>query len=145
MPAVVIDVAHNEIRHVADAALPESSDPLHPFGLTPTRFSALVDTGSTHTGVTQKVVDALSAEQIGVVDVSYAGTGTVRTPTYKMLVGIPIMETEDHGAIRTYVRGESLTVELIPEQEDDIDIILGMDLLQSFHITMFGGQCIISN
>ncbi|MCY3962173.1 MAG: hypothetical protein OXG34_11015 [bacterium] len=145
MPTIAIEMTDNEIRHVADVALPDPEDPFHPFGLSPTRFSAIVDTGSTHTGVTQKVVDALEAEQVGVAMVSYAGNETVRTPTYKMVVGIPIMETEEQGGTRTYVRGESLLVELIPDREDGTDIILGIDLLQSFHITMYGSQCIISN
>ena len=145
MPTIAVEISDNEIRHVADVALPDPPDPYHPFGLSPIRFSAIVDTGSTHTGVTQKVVDALNAVQVGVATVSYAGNETVRTPTYKMLVGIPIIETEDHGGTRTYVRGESLMVELIPDQEDGTDIILGIDLLQSFHITMYESQCIISN
>ena len=96
MPTIAIEISDNEIRHVADVALPDPPDP-------------------------------------------------VRTPTYKMVVGIPIMEAVDYGGTRTYVRGESLQVELMPDQEDGTDIILGMDLLQHFHITMHGSQCIISN
>ena len=145
MPTVTIEISGNEIRHVADVALPNPSNPAQPFGPAPIRFSALVDTGSTNTGVTQGVVDALGAEQIGVEDIWHADGALLTTPSYKIIVGIPITTSLDSGETRTYVSGESLIVDLIPDQPDGIDIILGMDLLRRFHITIYESQCIISN
>lgn len=145
MPTVTIEISDNEICHVADVALPNPPDPTLPFGPSPTRFSALIDTGSTNTGVTQKVVDALGAEQIGVEDIWHANGELLTTPSYKIVVGIPITTSSDSGETHTYVSGESLIVDLIPDQVDDVDIILGMDLLRNFHITVYGSRCIISN
>lgn len=145
MPTVTIEISDNEICHVADVALPNPPDPKLPFGPSPTRFTALIDTGSTNTGVTQKVVDALGAEQIGVEDIWLANGELLTTPSYKIVVGIPITTSSDSGEAHTYVSGESLIVDLIPDQVDDVDIILGMDLLRSFHITVYGSRCIISN
>lgn len=145
MPTVTIKISDNEIRHVADVALPNPPNPGHPFGLIPNRFDALIDTGSTNTAVTQKVVDALQAKQIGVEDIWHANGVLETTPSYKIVVGIPISTPLDSGGTHTYVSGESLIVDLIPDQPDGIDIILGMDLLRKFHITMYESQCIISN
>ena len=38
-----------------------------------------------------------------------------------------------------------LEVALLPFQPDNFDILLGMDFLMSFHLTMYGGAFIISN
>lgn len=145
MPTVTIEIEGNEIRHVADVALPNPPDPWHPFGSSPTRFPALIDTGSTNTGVTKRVVDALGAEQIGVEEIWDANGEMRETPSYRIVVGIPIITPLDSGETHTYVSGENLIVDLISDQVDDVDIILGMDLLQRFHITVYGSQCIISN
>ena len=72
MPTVTIEISGNEILHAADVALPNPPNPRQPFGPAPTRFTALMDTGSTNTGVTQKVIDALGAQQIGVEDIWHA-------------------------------------------------------------------------
>lgn len=145
MPTVTVEIVDNEIRHIADVALPNPPNPTQPFGPAPTRFSALIDTGSTNTGVTQRVVDALGADQIGVEEIWHANGELLTTPSYRVVVGIPITTSLDSGETHTYVSGESLIVDLIPDQLDGVDIILGMDLLRSFHITAYGSQCIISN
>ena len=41
--------------------------------------------------------------------------------------------------------GRELEVAELPYQPDNFDVLLGMDLLMDFHITMHGGLFILSN
>ncbi len=40
--------------------------------------------------------------------------------------------------------GEMLEVAELPFQPDNFDVLLGMDYLTNFHITMYDDECILS-
>ena len=114
------------------------------------RFRALVDTGATTTAVTQKVVDAVGAVAFAKGRVIVANGEIVLVDRYRMMVAIPIttiQKIDDKNIDKeTYFSGGELAVlHLDNEESSGYDVLLGMDLLNKFHITMYGGHFILSN
>lgn len=106
-----------------------------------TSFRALLDTGATISGITLRVVEHLdltSGEWLNVGGIH----GSKDAPTYKVALVLPI--TEPAG---TFGRGDmSLEVaELDIPPDAGFDVLLGMDFLQQFHLTLYGNTFILSN
>ena len=75
---------------------------------------------------------------------------TVLVDRYRMMVAIPIttiQQIDDKNIEKeTYSRGGELAVlHLDNADSSGYDVLLGMDLLNKFHITMYGGHFILSN
>lgn len=130
-----------------DVAVPDPKDEDPAFH----RFRALVDTGANATSVTQNVVDTVGAVAFGKGRVTVANGETVQVDRYRLIVVIPITThqiNDEDGNVHeeTYVSGGELAVlHLDNEDSSGYDVLLGMDLLSKFHITMFGGHFILSN
>ena len=45
----------------------------------------------------------------------------------------------------TYFRGSDMSVSLFPYQPENFDVLLGMDFLSGFHITLVAGKLIMSS
>ena len=113
------------------------------------RCRALLDTGAQTTGISQKVVDALGLVSDGWATVAGAHGEPKETPTFTVDIHLPISEMVDSpdGAMQnTFSRGiGSMEVTLLGLNNAGFDVLLGMDFLSSFHITVFNGTFIISN
>ncbi len=135
MPTFVKRVENNTIHIQVEVALAERQPSQ--------RFVARVDTGATATAVTSKVVQRLgSPDSIGRNRYGTAGREIVEANVYGLHVAVPV-STESGETI--FVRGGALTVFELPHQPSDYDVLLGMDFLKRFHITMWDGNFIMSN
>ena len=70
----------------------------------------------------------------------------INTVQHRARIDIPIAynTTEPPGAQR-FLMGNQLFVAALPYQPDDYDVILGMDFIGMFHITIYRNRIIISN
>ena len=108
-------------------------------------FRALLDTGATITSVSKQVVTSLALLPDGWTSVTGVH-GTAETPTYTIALHVPISELIDGGnTVTTFSRGRNLDVALLAFQPTEFDVLLGMDILVGFHLTMFGEHFILSN
>ena len=144
MPTLVIPVENNEISLYAELALPSEDTESQ-------SFHAIADTGAQITGITQRVVDQLQAEPFTTgTSIGIEGTPQI-VPIYRLLVGVAITTPEFDAAgnllsEHTYISGGHLDVMLLGNwSHEQADVLLGMDLLQRFHITMYAGSVILSN
>ena len=135
MPTFVKRVENNTIHIQVEVALAEGQ-PSH-------RFVAKVDTGANRTAVTSRVIQRLGEpELIGRNTYTTAGREIVEASVYGLHVAVPV-STESGETI--FVKGGALTVFELPHQPTNYDALLGMDFLKRFHITMWGGNFIMSN
>ncbi len=114
----------------------------------PLAFQALLDTGATITSISQKVIDelALAAHSWRPI----AGVhGIVDTYTYMVNLAVPIAgpasSSDDQATQTVFLRGAHLEVASLTIQPKHFDILLGMDLLKDFHLTVFQDHFILSN
>lgn len=110
-------------------------------------FEALVDTGATISGMSPKVIESLGLKPDGWQSVTGVH-GTADTPTYAVSIAVPISEEvsgPDGGATKTFSRGANLEVALLQPQPNTFDVLLGMDLLENFHLTIHKDLFILSN
>ncbi|MCY4674315.1 MAG: retropepsin-like aspartic protease [Bacteroidetes bacterium] len=134
MPSFVLDIKNNQAFLESTVGRPESPD--ETMG-----FKALLDTGAQRTLVSPKIVKDLGLIPIAPASVRAVSGGVVDTKEYRMNVSIPIQL----GNNAVFDKGSSMNVLLLPYQPKDYDVLLGMDFLSGFHITLFGKQMIISN
>ena len=110
-------------------------------------FRALVDTGATVTCISPNVVKQLQLAPTGRARLAVASGQTVPVLQYHARVDIPIVYTQavPGGARQDSLRGNQLTVVGLIYQPDGYDVLLGMDLLGEFHITIYRNRIIVSN
>ena len=147
MPSLVVPVEDNNIIIPAMVELPhdytEESVP------EPIICTALVDTGAQGTMVSRRIADQLSPPVIGYGTVEGV-TGPAESPIHELRIVIPteVEETGLDGEVSEgiYFYWDVLRVMVLTHEiGEGIDILLGMDMLTGFHITMYGNQVIISS
>ena len=122
-------------------------------------YRALVDTDANNCCISEKIVADLGLQPYGQSDVMTAGASHT-TSVYVVGIAISVRETElrpeiqeDGQVVLTphliseISRGfNQIKVSAIPDIGSDrgFDVILGMNILSFFHITMHQGQIIIS-
>ena len=72
---------------------------------------------------------------------------TVSTFQYRARVDIPIGFTEERPdpQPQNFFMGNLLSVAGLPYQPDGYDVLLGMDIIGIFHITIYRNRIILSN
>lgn len=111
-------------------------------------FVALIDTGSQVTLISPAVVNKLNPIPIDIGGFTVANGQFVNANKYHMGIVIPIEITPKSPEIinqNLVISGLNLDVLELPYQPHNYDILLGMDFLRGFHITLFGNQFILSN
>lgn len=158
MPAFGGEVVNGQILldvHVRLPVRPSDPDSIDLGGaeMEPMTFQGLLDTGATRTMVSQNVIDALDARPCG-VDAFVPATGEPEpTAAYRVDLAIPIVagvslpaDDADAPNYEIYASGlRNLTVLALPRAFDNFDVLLGMDLILQFHITMWRGLYILGN
>ena len=112
-------------------------------------FNALMDTGAQVTMISRKVVGEVGLQAIGHMQIVPVTGAPCRIEKYRARLDIPIQSSiilpggmiEQHAVLR----GMDLEVGALPYDPNDYDVLLGMNLLSAFHITMFGNSYILSN
>lgn len=144
MPTIILPVENNEIRlHAQVGVLGDESD-LH-------TYEGIVDTGAQMTGITRTVVEQLGVSDVGVERVVGIEGQSALAPVFRIMIGIgvPTSQVGPEGEFVSediYISGGPLRVMLLENWSDEsADVLLGMDMLVGFHITMFGGRFILSN
>ena len=68
---------------------------------------------------------------------------------YRVRISVPItlgiMLLDGNPGVETYFQGKDIDVLLLPYQPINHDVLLGMDFLTQFHLTMYGKNYILSN
>ena len=71
---------------------------------------------------------------------------SITSHQYRARVDIPIGYNQaSESESKRFLMGKQLFVARLPYQPSDYDVLLGMDLIGSFHITIFRNRIIISN
>ena len=110
-------------------------------------FNALLDTGAQITAISPNVVEKLGLVPIGTLGLTVASGQTVPTFQYRARVDIPIQYAQavPEGGSDSFVTGKELLVAGLTYEPDGYDVLLGMDLLGIFHVTIYGNRIILSN
>lgn len=107
-----------------------------------------MDTGAQITLVSPRVVEQLGAISIDVGEFISANAQIQETREYWLNISIPISEvtsTPEGDVLLNLPRGEHLSVLELPYNPPNYDVLLGMDVLKRFHITMWNGTFVLSN
>lgn len=105
---------------------------------------ALVDTGATISGVVPQLVERLGLENTGEWITLGGAHGTKDVATYEISLGLPI---SDHPGAPAFIRGDTSirVAELDLSGSSGFEVVLGMDFLQPFHLTVHRDTFILSN
>ncbi|WP_419554240.1 retroviral-like aspartic protease family protein [Candidatus Poriferisodalis sp.] len=111
-------------------------------------FKALVDTGATGTAVSQAVIDALRVASCGVRQTSTADGSVVDADEYMLCVHIPVrttsMSADGNAVVEDYRSTATVKAIQLGFDTSACDVIVGMDMLSRYHITMFNNQFVMS-
>ena len=115
-------------------------------------YRALLDTGATISSISPKVLEELELSSDGWMPVGGVH-GDQDLPTCSVGLHVPITELSQgqqqqpgQQQLTTTSRGYSrMKVTIMGKKADTFDVLVGMDLLQDFHLTVAKGQFIISN
>ncbi len=102
--------------------------------------TALFDTGAQMTMITENIVNILELTPVGDVDIVPASGALIKTEKYKIRLDIPItqniklpdgkLSSENHSV------GDDIYVGKLPYTPANYDVIIGMDFIRLFHITL---------
>lgn len=146
MPSLIVQVEDNNIVIPALVETPYEDGP--PPGM-PVVSDALVDTGAQSTMVSQAIIDELNAPVIGYGTVGGV-TGSAESAIHELRIVIPteIEQTGIDGSVSEeyyFYWGVVNVMVLSHDVGEGIGVLLGMDMLTDFHITMHKGLVIISS
>lgn len=115
----------------------------------PNAYRALVDTGAQVTAVSQKVVTAMGLISTGNMPITPVTGQPVSLSKFRVRIDIPItsaMSLPGGGTVsHNVLSGKDIDVGLLPYQPPNHDVLLGMDFLFGFHLTIYGNNFILSN
>lgn len=146
MPTFTTLIEDNEIRLVVRLSTEEDQSGLH-------AYWAVVDTGAQRTGITQRVVDDMGIHSFSTTNVKGIDGKSRPAPLYRLTVSVPIaipasgILNDVSADTADFASGGVADVMLLSDWKDDkeADVLLGMDLLSHFHITMLGKTFVLSN
>ena len=101
--------------------------------------------------ISKKVVDKVGLIPSGFFPIIGVTGGSITTEKYKVRIDIPILseiKLPGGGAYTdSILRGKDMDVALFPDsfKPETFDVLLGMDFLSAFHLTMYGDMFILSN
>ena len=113
-------------------------------------YHSLLDTGAQTTCVSEKVVRELGLVSTGSAEIVAVSGQTIRTDKYRIRLDIPITSgkvlRDGKETPETTLRGLDIDVVVFfPHQSETYDILLGMNFLSAFHVTMYAGTFILSS
>ena len=139
MPSFMIDIKNNQAFLLVDIGHPKNKQQTN--NQEQKTYRALFDTGAQKTLISPKIVDDLGFVAIGQASLGTAAGDVKETTEHRINIAIPVRLGND--AILGV--GRDLNVMLSPYQPKDFDVLLGMDVLVGYHITMFANQIVVSN
>lgn len=113
------------------------------------QFNALLDTGAQTKMISKKVIDEAGLEAIGHMSIIPVTGESVLTEKYRIRLDIPIdsqiILQDGKMGQHNVMRGMDLEVGALTYDPTSYDVLLGMDFISAFHITMYGNNYILSN
>ena len=113
------------------------------------QYSGLLDTGAQATMISKKVIDEVGLTAIGHMSIIPVTGEPSLTGKYRIRLDIPIesqVKLPDGGiGQHNVMRGMDLEVGALTYEPTNHDVLLGMDFISAFHITMYGDSFILSN
>ena len=94
--------------------------------------------------VSPNVVEQTGAIRTNIASFVPANGEPQETDEFFLNISIPIA-IGSQGNQFTYASSQSLTVLLLPYNPPGFDVLLGMDFLRPYHITMWNGTFVLSN
>jgi hypothetical protein len=109
-------------------------------------YRALLDTGATISSISPKVLKELELSSDGWMPVEGVH-GEKELPTCSVGLHVPITElSQGQQQLTTTSRGCSrMKVTIMGKKANTFDVLVGMDLLEDFHLTVYKNQFILSN
>lgn len=115
----------------------------------PISYRGLLDTGAQGTMISRKVVDEVSLQASGHRRITPVTGDPFIADKYRIRLDIPIdsqVKMPDGSVgVQPILRGKDIEVALLPYEPNNHDVLLGMDLLSGFHLTIYGSIFILSN
>lgn len=110
------------------------------------RYRALLDTGATISSVSPKVLKESELSSDGWMPVEGVH-GQKELPTCSVGLHVPITElSQGQQQLTTTSRGYSrMKATIMGKKVNTFDVLVGMDLLENFHLTVYKNQFILSN
>ena len=142
MPTFEVEIDNHQVLMVVKVAVPESDEEAMP-------FTALVDTGAQKTLISQNVIDGLGAVSSGISHIMPASGEPIQVDLFVLNIAVPVSTPakshDGSDVIYEHLSGRQITAARLPYVPHNYDVLLGMDMLSLFHITMFGGRFVMSN
>lgn len=109
-------------------------------------YKALLDTGAQGTLISSKVINELELVSIGPASLTPATGKPVPSEKYQVRVAIPVVTYSPGGEQieDLYSRGLDMSVVRLPYQPQNYDVLIGMDFISQFHMTIHLDNYIIS-
>ena len=142
MPTFKVGIKDNRIIFYITVSAPSSDSQS---GET---YQALLDTGAQGTMVTEKVIQEVGLESVGVADITPASGKQFTAGRYAARLDVPIISRHKRpdgtDEVERFLRGMEIEVVALPYDPQAYDILLGMDFISAFHLTIFGGEATLS-
>ena len=145
MPTFTTPVIENQIIFVSTVSVPPT-----PIAPSPEQkfYRTLFDTGAQCSMISPKVASELQLKTIGDSSIVPVSGKAVQAPRYRVRLDIPIESKRSlpGGKIEPFtdLRGLELEVAELPYQPIGYDVLMGMDFIEPWHITIQGGHLILS-
>ena len=140
MPTFEIHTKDDQVLLKVNVSVPPSADStVVDSGM----FDALVDTGAQRTFISSNVAEQLGTTPIDIASFVPANGESEETEVFRLHISIPY--PQDGESSLTFMTGGEFSVMLLPFRPHNFDVLLGMDFLSRFHISMFGGRIVLSN
>ena len=99
--------------------------------------------------ISEKVVQELGFQPIGDMSIIPASGEPIRTESYIIRLDVPIAQNVilPDGEIDNQFRlfGKEIEVGKLPYNPENYDVLIGMDFIGLFHVTMYNNTFILSN
>lgn len=142
MPTFVGNITNNQIVFLSAVSIPGNTTSL------PKSYQSLLDTGAQGTMISSKVVSQIGLTSIGDKYITPVNGQPVRCDKFRIRLDIPISSgvVLPTGGMKgeTILRGKDMDVAELPYQPSNFDVLLGMDFLASFHLTIYQQSFILS-
>jgi hypothetical protein len=143
MPTFSGKVQNNQIILFSAISISDDPNPAH------RPYQALLDTGAQRTLVSEKVAREVRLTPIGDCRIIPASGESILTNEYRVRIDIPIgSEIRLPGGKKkphVVYMGRDIEVAELPYQPENYDVLLGLNFIRGFHLTLYLDQFILSN
>ena len=143
MPTFSGQVKNNQIVLFSAISISDDPKPAH------RPYQTLLDTGAQATIISEKVAREVGLTPIGDATITPVSGQPILTNKYRVRIDLPIgSEIRLPGGRmqpHTVYMGADIDVAELPYQPENYDVLLGLDFVKRFHLTLYLNQVILSN